>query len=68
MPAFLVDEDLPRSLATSLRERGYVSQIIGTLDMSLPGLLAVVADGTLRGFIIVIEPGQIRFRRFEPRS
>jgi hypothetical protein len=44
-----------------------VSQISDGLDASLGGLLAS-SDGTLRGFIIVIEPGQIRFRLFKPRA
>lgn len=57
MPAFLVDEDIPRSLAVSLREAGFQAEDVR--DAGLRGH----SDAELAGSIAVLEPGRVRLHK-----
>jgi hypothetical protein len=65
MPRFLVDEDLPRSLAQALRAAGYDATDV--LVHAIVAAVASLAGEQLAGTIVIIEPGRLRIRRSAAR-
>ena len=56
MPKFIIDEDMPRSTGTILKEHGY--DIKNVRDYGFRG-----AEGDFKRNLIIIEPWKIRIRR-----
>jgi predicted nuclease of predicted toxin-antitoxin system len=58
---FLVDEDLPRSLARELRLAGI--DAVDARDAGLRGRPDGETDDEIEQAIVIVEPGRIRLRR-----